>query len=193
MAQPRGIIESTNLQSTGHGSKRIFDVVSTEDIENGTFGYLNGLADGYSNIYNFGKGVKEGEVIIVADQPAWDEDTCRRSNQRRDKFIIKAGTPFRARVIAINDEFAVNDVVFTADTRNVVTGVTDFTANEVYATIGDDGKLVASTTSNADAKFEGRVMRKRVVGGVLNTPIQNYGYSYGLYEVRVLKAEGANA
>ena len=186
------VFESSNMQSTGHGSKRIFDAVADVDIENGTFGYLNGLADGFSHIYNFVKGVMDGEAIVVADQPAWDEDTCRRTNQRRDKFVIKAGTPFRVRVIAINDEFATAIQGISAETSDLVLNTADFKADEVYVTIGTDGKLVASNTKANNDVFEGRIMRKRIVGGVLNTPIQNYGYSYGLYEVRVITAKGGN-
>ena len=48
------VFESTNMQSS-HFAKRIFDVVANQDIENGTIGYLNGLADGYDVIYNFKK------------------------------------------------------------------------------------------------------------------------------------------
>jgi hypothetical protein len=186
------VFESTNMQSTGHGSKRIFDVVADVDIENGTFGYLNGLADGFSHIYNFAKGTKDGEVVIVADQPAWDEDECRRTNQRRDKFVIKAGTPFRARVVAINDEFAIAIQGVSVDTRSLVLDATDYVATEVYVTIDAEGKLVASNTKTDNETFEGRVMRKRIIGGVFNTPIQNYGYSYAMYTVRVISAKGGN-
>ena len=186
------VFESISCQSTGHGSKRIFDVVANVDIENGTFGYLDGLADGYSHIYNFAKGTKDGAVVIVADQPAWDEDTTFRSNQRRDKFVIKAGTPFRARVIAINDEFSTAIQGVSVDTRDLVQANTDFTATKVYVTIDTEGKLVASNTMANNDIFEGEIMRKRIVGGVLNTPIQNYGYSYALYEVRVITAKGGN-
>lgn len=186
------VFESTNMQSTGHGSKRIFDVVADVDIENGTFGYLNGLADGFSHIYNFAKGTKDGEVVIVADQPAWDEDECRRTNQRRDKFVIKAGTPFRARVVAINDEFATAIQGVSVDTRSLVLDATDYVATEVYVTIDAEGKLVANNTKTDNETFEGRVMRKRIIGGVFNTPIQNYGYSYAMYTVRVISAKGGN-
>ena len=38
------VFESVNMKST-HYAERIFDAVATEDIENGTFGYLDGLDD----------------------------------------------------------------------------------------------------------------------------------------------------
>lgn len=185
------VFESTNMQST-HYAKRIFDVVASEDIENGTFGYLDGLADGYDVIYNFAKGVKAGALIVVADQPAWDEDTSRITNQRRDKFVIKAGTPFRARVIAVADEFAISAEGFTVATKDLVVNTTDFKADDVYVTIDTTGKLVASATSTPDALFEGKVMRKRIIGGVLTTSAHTYGHTYSLYEVKVEVAKGGN-
>lgn len=185
------VFESTNMQSS-HYAKRIFDVVANQDIENGTIGYLDGLADGYDVIYNFTTGVKEGAVIVVADQPAWNEDTSRITNQRRDNFVIKAGTPFRARVIAISDEFAISAEGFTVGTRDLVVNTTDFKANDVYVTVDTTGKLVASNTSTPDALFEGKVMRKRIIGGVLTTNAHTYGHAYSMYEVKVDVAKGGN-
>lgn len=180
------VFESTNMKST-RGAARIFDAVSDVDIENGTFGYLNGLAEGESHIYNFTAGTKAGETVIVADQPAWDEDTCRRTNQRRDKFVIKAGTPFRVREVAINDEFATAIEGFTSDTKAIVTDTADFAATDVFVTIDSTGKLVASNSTTADAVMEGHIERKRTVGGTLETKANTYGHSKPLYEVRVKK------
>ena len=39
------VFESTNMGTTKY-AERIFDAVFTEDVENGTFGYLDGLEDG---------------------------------------------------------------------------------------------------------------------------------------------------
>ena len=39
------VFESSNMQSVGHHSKRIFSAVADVDIENGTFGYIDELAD----------------------------------------------------------------------------------------------------------------------------------------------------
>lgn len=179
------VFESISMGTTNY-AERIFDAVSDVDIENGTFGYLNGLADGESNIYNFAVGTKSGESVVVADQPAWDEDTCRRTNQRRDKFVIKAGTPFRVRVVKVNDEFATAIEGVTAGTQSVVTAVTDFTTTNVYLTIDNaTGKLVASTSSTDDAVMEAKIERKRMTGGTLVTAANTYGYSKPLYEARI--------
>ncbi|WP_455717767.1 hypothetical protein [Anaerosporobacter sp.] len=72
-----GVFESTNMKST-KGAERIFDCVSDVVIENGTFGYLNGLATGESVVYNFAKGTSAGKTIVVVDQPAWTEDESLR-------------------------------------------------------------------------------------------------------------------
>lgn len=186
------VVESTNMQSTGHGSKRIFSAVADVDIENGTLGHLNGLADNCSHIYNFAKGVVDGEVVVMVDQPAWDVDTCKRSNQRRDKFIIPAGTAFRVRVVAINDEFGISAEGIEEATRDLVVNTDDFAGTDVYVTVNDEGKLKASNTKEGNEIFEGRVERKRVVGGVFKIPAHEYGHSYTLYEVRILSAKGGN-
>lgn len=182
---PYGVVESTNMAST-HFAERIFDCVATQDIENGMFGYMDGLADGFSHIYNFVPGVKEGEKVVMVDQPAWNEDECKRSNQRRDKFFIPAGTAFRVRVVKETDEFAVNIYAVSEDSRATVTGTTDFAANDVFMTIGDNGKLVASTSSTDGAVMEGRVMRKRIYGGQLVTPLRTYGSAHELFTVKVI-------
>lgn len=173
------VFMSSNMASTKY-AERIFDCVATENIENGTFGYLNGLADGETNIYNFKKGTKSGETVVVVDQPAWNEDTSLTSNQRRDKFIIEAGTKFRVRVIKKNDEFGIT-----------VEGVTTATQNKfdvgAYVTIdATTGKLVASETAPAtSAVMSAVVERKRTMGGTLATTAHNYGYSRVMYECRV--------
>ncbi|MDQ9813232.1 hypothetical protein RFZ01_02060, partial [Acinetobacter pittii] len=73
--------------------------------------------DGESNIYKFVVGTKEGEPVVVVDQPAWTEDTCRITNQRKDKFINEAGVPFRVRVVKKNDEFGITAEGITSATR----------------------------------------------------------------------------
>ncbi len=185
------VFESTNMGST-HYAERIFDAVATEDIENGTFGYLDGLAEGEAVIYNFKKGTKEGLKagdIVVADNPEWDADTSKITNQRKDKFIIKAGTPFRVRVVKKNDEFAVSAEGFTAETQEKVVGTdgnpVDFATKKVYVGIdATTGKLVASDAESEGA-MTGQVMRKRITGGKLVTPVRSYGYSREMYEVKV--------
>lgn len=172
------VFETTNMGAV-HYAERIFDAVATEDIENGTFGYLDGLAEGESVIYKFVKGIKSGAFVVVANNPAWDFDTSNKTNQRRDKFVIKAGTPFRAYVVKVNDEFA-----------TAVEGVTAATQEKMkagaYVTIdATTGKLVADEATNSGAVMEGVVMRERIVGGTVATATNNYGYTTKMYEVRV--------
>ena len=74
------VFESTNMGSTKY-AERIFDAVAEKDIENGTFGYLDGLADGESVIYKFVEGFKAGEPVVVVDNPAWKEDESKITKQ----------------------------------------------------------------------------------------------------------------
>ena len=172
------VFESTNMSST-KGAKRIFDCVSATPTENGTFGCLNGLASGESVVYNFAKGLSAGKEIVVVDQPAWTADTTYKSNQRKDQFIIPAGTKFRVRVIALDDEFAVNTAcATTATVAALLVGA--------YVTIdATTGELVASATAATTPAFEGTVMRKRVQGATLVTTANTYGYSRDMYEIKV--------
>lgn len=179
---PYTVFESTNMKSSRF-AERIFDCVAEEDIENGTFGYLGEQVEQGSHIYKFKKGFKAGETVVVADQPAWNEDTCRITNQRRDKFIIEAGTQFRVRVVAKNDEFAIS-----------IQGVT--AASQAKMKIGafltidaGSGKLVAADATAVKDEpapvMEAVVERKRIVGGTLVTAAHNYGYANELFTARI--------
>lgn len=182
------VFESTNMGSTKY-AERIFDAVATEDIENGTFGYLDGLEDGEQVIYKFKKGFKSGQPIVVVDSPEWDEETYnagRTAKMRRDNFINEAGTPFRVRVVKKLDEFGITAEGITAATRSVVTGVSDFTETKVYLKIDNStGKLVASTTEPEEVSFIAQIMRKRMIGATLTTTLRNYGYANAIYEAKV--------
>lgn len=172
------VFESTNMLST-HYAARIFDAVANVDIENGTFGYLDGLADGFSHIYNFVAGAKEGAFVVVADQPVWSEDTCRMTNQRKDKFVIEAGTPFRVRVVAEHDEFATAAEGFTPETMEAAEA-------GKYVTIdASTGKLVVADAPVDGAVMNGKIMRTRMMGNTLVTGIRSYGYSRKMYEVQI--------
>lgn len=171
--------ESTNMKSSRF-AERIFDCVADENIENGTFGYLGDQTEEGAHIYKFQKGFKSGEMVVVADQPAWDEDYRRTADMRRDKFVIKAGTPFRVRVIAKNDEFGIT-----------IEGVTPASRDKMkigaFLTIDSDtGKLVASDTASGESPvMEAVVERKRIVGGTLATAAHNYGYANEMFTARV--------
>lgn len=172
------VFESTNMASTKY-SERIFDAIATTDIENGTFGYLDGLVENEDAVYNFVAGVKAGEDVVVADNPAWDVDTSKITNQRKDKYIIPKGTKFRVRVVKKRDEFGISiDGVTVASKAKMDKGA--------YVTIdATTGKLVASDSKTDDAVFEGVVLRKKTKGGTLVTTANTYGYSRVMYEVKV--------
>ena len=172
-----GIIESTNMAST-HGAARIFDCVSNEVIENGMVGGLNGLADGMSHVYNFAKGTPENHIHVIVDQPAWSPDTTRIANQRRDKFTVPAGTVFRVRVLAVNDEFGLNIDAFTSDSKDAV-------KPGAYAVVDASGKFKAQAEKPESGSYC-VITRERVMGSTLVTAAHTYGREAKLYELRVV-------
>lgn len=175
---PKNVFESTNMAST-HYAERIFDCVADEDIENGVFGYMDGLADGFSHVYKFVKGTKDGADVVVSDQPVWTEDTSRMTNQRKDKFVIEAGTVFRCRVVKERDEFAISIDGFTPATK-------ENADVDKYVTIdASTGKLVVGDAPVDGSAMNGKIMRTRVIGGILTTAVRDYGYSRKMYEIKV--------
>lgn len=182
MSKSHAVFESVNLGAT-HYAERIFDCVCDENVDNGTFGHMEELVD--RNIYKFVKGVKAGEPVLVAHMPEWDEDETSVLNQRRNHFFIPAGMPFRAYVVKVNDEFGISIDGISADTQTVVSEQTDFMTNDVFLTVGDDGKLVASTSSVDGAVMEARIERKRLHGAKLITPLRQYNNDYSMYEARI--------
>ena len=178
------VVDTVNLRAV-HYAERIMDCVYDKDVENGVFGYYEELADGEGVIYKFVAGVKEGCDPVMVKNPEWNIDECRITNQRRDQFVNVAGVPFRAFHVEKNDEFGITIEGISEDTRSVVEGVTDFAATPVYLTIGKDGKLVASTSKTDGAVMEAQIMRKRIVGAKIVTPIREIGDSYVMYEAKI--------
>lgn len=173
------VFESINMASTG-GAARIFDCVADEVIENGMVGGLGDLAEGESHIYKFTKGAPSGNTYVIVDQPAWTEDTSKITNQRRDKFVIPAGTPFRVRELARNDEFGVTMEGFTTDSQSQV-------KVGAFATVdATTGKFKAEASEPGSGAYC-KIMRKRIAGGTLATAAHNYGKSMEIYELRVIR------
>lgn len=172
------VLESTNMASTG-GATRIFDCVADEVIENGMVGGLGDLAEGESHIYKFNKGVPEGHTYVIVDQPVWNPDESRMTNQRRDQFVIPAGTPFRVRELARNDEFGLNKEGFTlASQAQVKVGA--------YVTVDTaTGKFVAQVDKPGSGSY-GKIMRVRKMGETLVTAAHTYGSTMELFEIRIL-------
>lgn len=172
------VFESINMAST-RGAARIFDCVAEEVIENGMVGGLDGLAEGESHIYKFKKGTPENHNYVIVDQPAWAEDTSKITNQRRNKFTIPVGTPFRVRVLEVNDEFGITKDGFTSASQSAVKA-------GAYAVVDTaTGKF----TAQADKPGSGSycvITRKRVAGGTLATAAHNYGSSMEIFELRVV-------
>ena len=172
------VVESTNMASTG-GATRIFDCVADEVIENGMVGGLGDLAEGETHIYKFNKGVPEGHTYVIVDQPVWNPDESRMTNQRRDRFVIPAGTPFRVRELARNDEFALNLEGFTVASQSEV-------KVGAYVTVDTaTGKFVAQASKPASGSY-GKIMRTRMMGETLVTAAHTYGGTMQLFEIRIL-------
>ena len=178
------VFESTNMKSSRF-SERIFDCVCSEDIENGTFGYLDEQEEEGSHVYKFKKGSKAGETVVVADQPAWKEDYRRTADMRRDKFIIPAGTRFRVRVVAKNDEFAITIEGVTPATRDKMKLGAHLTIDENTGKLVAAETVAAETAADSSPVMEAVVERKRIVGGTLATAAHNYGYANEMFTARV--------
>lgn len=175
---PYTVFESINMASTS-GATRIFDCVAEETIENGMVGGLNGLADGESHIYKFAKGTPEGNSYMIVDQPAWTEDESRITNQRRDQFVITAGTPFRVRELARNDEFGITKEGFTSASQSAAKA-------GAYAVVDTaTGKFKAQAEKPNSGSYC-QIMRERIAGGTLATAAHDYGSSMKIYELRVI-------
>lgn len=171
------VCETTNLRAV-HYAKRIWDAVADFDVDNGTLGYLDGVFEEGGVIYNFKAGTMEGKSLVLVHNPEWTEDTSRRINQRKDKFYVEAGVPFRAFELAEGDEFAVSGEGFTVETREKA---------EVgkYVVVDSTGKLAVVDAPVEGAVMVGKIMRTRIMGGVVETPIRDYGYSRKMYEIKV--------
>lgn len=172
------VFESINMAST-NGSERIYDAVCTSEVENGTFGYLDELVEEGGVIYKFVKGTKAGKQIVVVDQPAWDYDTSKITNQRKDKFVVEAGVPFRVRVVKKNDVFGIS-----------VDGVTSTSKDKLkvgaYLTVdATSGKLVASASVTDGAVMVAKVERVRSQGAIISTALRDNGYMRMMYEAKI--------
>lgn len=173
MSKIHTVAETSNLRCV-HYAERIWDAVSTEDIDNGTFGYLDGVETEGGVIYNFAKGTKDGAAVVMAHNPEWTEDTSRMTNQRKDKFFVPAGVPFRAFTLTEGDEFALSE-----------TGFEGTPEIGKYVSVNENGKLAVADAPVEGAVMVGKIMRKRQIGSTLVTNVRTYGYARMMYMVKV--------
>ena len=167
------VCETTSLRAV-HYAERIWDGIATEDIDNGTIGYLDGQAEDGGVIYNFMKGTKEGMSPVLVHMPEWNADTSNRLNQRKDKFFNEAGVPFRCFTLHKGDEFALSEHGF-AGTPEV----------GKFVSVDANGKLAVADAPVDGAVLVGKIMRKRQIGSTLVTPLRTYGYERMMYTVKV--------
>lgn len=166
------VCETSNLRCV-HYAERIWDAVADFDVDNGTLGYLENPVDG-GVIHTFKTGTSEGKAVVLAHNPEWTEDTSNRLNQRKDKFFIPAGIPFRAYTLKEGDEFALSESGFV--------GTPEIGK---FVSIDGDGKLVVADAPADGAIMVGQIMRKRQVGSTLVTGLRTYGYERMMYMVKV--------
>ena len=167
------VCETSSLRAV-HYAERIWDGISTEDIDNGTIGYLDGQVEEGGVIYNFVKGVKEGVVPVLVHMPEWNPDTSNRLNQRKDKFFNEAGVPFRCFTLHQGDEFALSTEGFE--------GTPEIGK---YVSVNANGKLTVADAPVEGAVMVGKIMRKRQIGSTLITGVRTYGYARMMYMVKV--------
>ena len=167
------VCETSNLRCV-HYAERIWDAVADFDVDNGTLGYLGDVSVEGGVIYNFTAGTSDGKAVVLAHNPEWTEDTSNRLNQRKDKFFVPAGVPFRAYTLHVGDEFALSTEGFVG-------------APEIgkYVSINADGKLEVADAPVDGVAMVGKIMRKRQVGSTLVTGVRTYGYSRMMYMVKV--------
>ena len=167
------VCETSNLRCV-HYAERIWDAVADFDVDNGTIGYLDDVAVEGGVIYNFKAGTMEGKTPVLAHNPEWTEDTSRMTNQRKDKFFVPAGVPFRAYTLTEGDEFALSTEGFVGEP-----------AIGKYVSVNADGKLVVADAPVDGAVMVGKIMRKRQIGSTLVTNVRTYGYARMMYMVKV--------
>ena len=54
-----------------------------------------------------------------------------------------------------------------------------------YVSIDKTGKLAVADAPVEGAAMTGMIMRTRVIGGMLATPVRDYGYSRKMFEIKV--------
>lgn len=167
------VCETSNLRCV-HYAERIWDAVADVDVDNGTLGYLGDAAVEGGVIYNFNAGTSEGKAVVLVHNPEWTEDTSRMTNQRKDKFFVPAGVPFRAYTLHEGDEFALSTEGFV--------GTPEIGK---YVSIDNNGKLAVADAPVEGAAMVGKIMRKRQIGSTLVTDARTYGYSRMMYMVKV--------
>jgi len=159
------VFESTNMAAPKWSKYRIYDVVAESNIENGTVGYIEVTSTSQSDthVYNFTPGTKSGAVHVIANNPAYDPERADLGAHSESKYIIPAGTVFRAFELAPLDEFAISiDGVTSATQATMDVGK--------YVTVNSTtGKFVAAASSSDSALVEGYVIRKRKSGIGLTT------------------------
>lgn len=171
------VFESVNMAST-RGAARIFDAVCATDVQNGTIGYISFAAKN-NGFYTFTAGVKEGETIVIVDQPAFDAECSRLAKNHRSNFIVKANTPFTVRELKKNDVIGISDYSIKDNSGLAV---------EHFVKVADeDGTMTYSAVTTPDAKVEFTVEGVRMSGGAIAGKKGMVGKQVKIVELRLTK------
>lgn len=96
-------VETTNL----HGCA-CFSFQATTDIQNGAIVGKGDLVIGENSIYNSLDDYTNGMYLVA--NPAWSYNDNSLTDQNEEKFINKAGTPFRVYELKKNRKFKIGNL-----------------------------------------------------------------------------------
>lgn len=157
-----GIAESTKL----YGCMNV-SFVATEDIDNGSIVTDDGLANGYTDVYN-AKAPTTADKVYVVIHPVYGYDERLEEEKNEDNYTNETGKPFRTYELKPMRKFKVSsDMITPIDESTPVAEGQYVSANGTY-------KMAASATEPADAKFVG------IVETVEETGFPYFGSSKGV-------------
>jgi len=144
-----GIVRLDKVKSTRVG--HIYNVQSADALENGSIGYLNGLASGEKEVYAFAKyataTITTKKAVLIAHPEIMDNESTM-ALRRLSGFVNTAATPVRAYELAVGDIFSVSADMVGALATDVVVGNFAIATNASYkyseiATLGGTEKFAA--------------------------------------------------
>lgn len=188
------VVETSKLAAV-HGGAHLYSVISDEDIQNGSIGFIGLRAKDVEGQETYEFGVYDADTLgkkkaVLVANPEWDYDECHRTNQALYNYINEAGKVFRAYDLIDNDKFALSASGFDAS------GV-DSIEEDQYVILAADAttlKIVATEAETEGAGFVGIIEGKAKRGyGWTAKNGKTYGRPSVVYWVRVLKNDVVSA
>lgn len=174
-----GIVRLDKVKSTRTG--HIYNVLSADALDNGSIGYLNGLASGEREIYALGKyatatiGTKKA-VLVAAPEIVADESSVAK--KKLSAFVNPANVPVRAYELSLGDIFSVSSDMVTALATDVVVGNSVIATNASY-------KFSEIASPAGTEQFTAKIIAVETMGTV---PVQGGGNVYKYVVLEVTKA-----